>query len=149
MYSKEDWVASQGRFAPLEIVGGKLQMAVAGRKDWVQADLRCLLCGRVVGRLVGPLPARDLRGVAAGRPPQFAAFRPADETVPAVKLVGGEQFHCTTCGGAVMMDELETFSTYNDVEEEHEERPRRGRPPKPWRRTSAPPNWLEALGIAG
>ena len=62
-------------------------MAMAGRKDWVQADLRCLLCGRVVGRLVGPLPARDIK---AGRPPQFAAFRPADETVPAVKLVGEE-----------------------------------------------------------
>ena len=31
-------------------------MAMAGRKDWVQADLRCLMCGRVIGRLVGPCP---------------------------------------------------------------------------------------------
>ena len=33
-----------------------IHMAMAGRKDWVQADLRCLMCGRVIGRLVGPLP---------------------------------------------------------------------------------------------
>jgi hypothetical protein len=120
-------------------------MAMAGRKDWVQADLRCLMCGRIIGRLVGPLAA----GEPPKRTPQFAAFRPADMRVPAVRLLGGEQFRCTTCGGAVIMDEVETFSTYADIDEEHEERPRRGRPPKPWRRTPAPPNWFETLGIAG
>ena len=125
-------------------------MAVAGRKDWVQADLRCLMCGRVVGRLVGPLPARDpTKHTLATHPPHFAAFRPADDNVPAVRLMGGEHFHCTTCGGAVIMDELETFSTYADIDDEIEVRPRRGRPPKPWRRGSSSPNWLEALGIAG
>ena len=125
-------------------------MAMAGRKDWVQADLRCLMCGRVVGRLVGPLPARDPdKRLAAGRLPQFAAFRPADDNVPAVRLMGGEHFHCTTCGGAVLMDELETFSTYADIDDDLEERPRRGRPPKPWRRTTSSPSWLEALGVAG
>jgi DNA-directed RNA polymerase subunit N (RpoN/RPB10) len=125
-------------------------MAMAGRKDWVQADLRCLMCGRIIGRLVGPLPPGDLsQRSMVGRPPQFAAFRPADSRVPAVRLCGGEQFRCTTCGGAVIMDELETFSTYADVDEELEERPRRGRPPKPWRRTTTEPNWFETLGIAG
>ena len=123
-------------------------MAMAGRKDWVQADLRCLMCGRVVGRLVGPLPAGDpAKRSLAGRPPQFSAFRPADTSSPAVRLIGGEQFHCTTCGGAVIMDELETFSTYADIDDDLNERPRRGRPPKPWRRTTNEPNWLEALGI--
>ena len=50
------------------------------------------------------------------------------------------------------MDELETFSTYADIDEdeiEEEQRPRRGRPPKPWRRPVEEPNWLEQLGIAG
>jgi hypothetical protein len=47
------------------------------------------------------------------------------------------------------MDEVETFSTYDDVDEELQERPRRGRPPKPWRRGSASPSWLDDLGIAG
>jgi hypothetical protein len=125
-------------------------MAMAGRKDWVQADLRCLMCGRIIGRLVGPLAPGDLvKRSPTGRPPQFEAFRPADTRVPAVRLMGGEQFRCTTCGGAVIMDEVETFSTYTDVDEEQEERPRRGRPPKPWRRTPGPPSWFEALGIAG
>jgi DNA-directed RNA polymerase subunit N (RpoN/RPB10) len=126
-------------------------VAVLGRKDWVAADLRCLMCGRVIGRLVGPLPAGSdpTQRSLAGRAPHFAAFRPADGNVPAVRLSGGEQFRCTTCGGAVIMDELETFSTYSDIDDEMEERPRRGRPPKPWRRTTSEPTWLDALGIAG
>lgn len=125
-------------------------MVMAGRKDWVQADLRCLMCGRIIGRLVGPLAQDEPPGRSAvARPPQFAAFRPADTREPAVRLTGGEQFRCTTCGGAVLMDEVETFSTYADIDDEQQERPRRGRPPKPWRRSPAPPNWFEALGIAG
>jgi hypothetical protein len=144
-------VASEGRERRFEIAGGTTKkMAMAGRKDWVQADLRCLMCGRVVGRLVGPLPVRDPTKYSfVTRPPQFAAFRPADDSVPAVRLTGGEHFHCTTCGGATIMDELETFSTYADVDDELDNRPRRGRPPKPWRRGAGSPNWLEALGIAG
>jgi hypothetical protein len=48
------------------------------------------------------------------------------------------------------MDEVETFSTYDDVDDEMEHRPRRGRPPKPWRRgTAAALSWLEDLGVAG
>jgi hypothetical protein len=121
-------------------------MTMAGRKDWVQADLRCLMCGRVQGRLVGPLPSSQ-----AGRSlglPKFAAFRPADDGVPAVRLLGGEQFRCRTCGGGLLIDELETFSTYDDIDDE-EKRPRRGRPPKPWRSASGSSNWLDELGIAG
>jgi DNA-directed RNA polymerase subunit N (RpoN/RPB10) len=129
---------------------GKHHMAMAGRKDWVQADLRCLMCGRVIGRLIGPAPAdKDLGSARVGRPPQFAAFRPTDTSVLTVRLVGGERFRCTTCGGGVIMDELETFSTYEDIDEDDEERPRRGRPPKPWRRTPTAPTWLDEFGIAG
>jgi DNA-directed RNA polymerase subunit N (RpoN/RPB10) len=124
-------------------------MTLAGRKDWVQADLRCLMCGRVIGRVVGPLPTDADRRTLAGRPPQFAAFRPANTSVPAVRLIGGEHFRCTTCGGGVIMDELETFSTYEDIDEDLDERPRRGRPPKPWRRPAEAPTWLDELGIAG
>ena len=108
------------------------------------------MCGRVIGHLVGPLPPGDLvKGASAAQPRHFSAFRPADGKDPAVRLQGGEHFRCTTCGGAVIMDEVETFSTYPDIDEEDEERPRRGRPPKPWRRSPSEPNWLEALGIAG
>ena len=121
-----------------------------GRRDWVQADLRCLMCGRISGRLVGPAPANEAeRRALRGRPPRFAAFRPADASRPAIRLAGGEQFRCTTCGGGVMLDELESFSTYGDIDDEHDGRPKRGRPPKPWRRTTDVPNWLDELGIAG
>jgi hypothetical protein len=121
---------------------------MAGRKDWVQADMRCLLCGRVLGLLVGPVPNGDAgRRSLAGRLPNFAAFRPADPSNPAVRLLGGEQFRCTTCGGGVMLDELETFSTYDDLDDEIDQRPRRGRPPKPWRRNTS--HWLQELGLAG
>jgi hypothetical protein len=125
-------------------------MAMSGRKDWVQADLRCLMCGRVMGRLVGPMPAdRAGQKSLVGRPPTFAAFRPADSSVPMVRLAGGERFRCSICGGGAIMDEVEIFSTYDDVDEELQERPRRGRPPKPWRRGAASPSWLDDLGIAG
>jgi DNA-directed RNA polymerase subunit N (RpoN/RPB10) len=125
-------------------------MTMVGRKDWVQADLRCLMCGRVLGRLVGPLPADHASRSISGRPPKFAAFRPAGGAdVPAVRLQGGEQFRCFTCGGRAIMDEVETFSTYEDIDEETEQRPRRGRPPKPWRRNAGESNWFEELGIAG
>jgi hypothetical protein len=123
-------------------------MAMVGRRDWVQADLRCLLCGRVLGHLVGPIPpSQDGRSPAGGWP-RFAAFRPADTARPAVRLVGGESFRCRTCGGGVIMEELETFSTYEDIDDESEHRPRRGRPPKPWRRTPST-TWLDELGVAG
>src|SRR6266513_1412989 len=125
------WVASASRELALK---GTLQMALAGRRDWVQADLRCLMCGRVIGRLVGPVPAaKPAIGAVARRGPQFAAFRPADASVPAVRLVGDERFRCTTCGGGVIMDEVERFSTYTEINDDDlEGRPRRGRPPKPW-----------------
>ena len=127
-------------------------MGMIGRKDWVQADLRCLMCGRVAGHLIGPLPADgnvQATNMPAGHPPRFAVFRPADAAAPAVRLFGGERFRCTTCGGALMMDEPERFSTYEDVGDELEQRPRRGRPPKPWRATASAPEWLTRLGLAG
>jgi hypothetical protein len=108
------------------------------------------MCGRVIGRLVGSLPPGDpTRRTPRARLRQFSAFRPADPSVPVVRLQGSEQFRCSTCGGAVMMDELETFSTYADIDEEPVERPRRGRPPKPWRSATGQPSWLEQLDIAG
>ena len=122
---------------------------MSGRRDWVQADLLCLLCGRSLGRLVGPLPAgQPLRRSAFGIR-QFAAFRPADPTLPAVRLQGSEHFRCTACGGDPILDEVEVFSTYDEVLEDEEElaRPRRGRPPKRFRPLAD--SRLRALGLAG
>lgn len=111
--------------------------SMQGRHDWVLADLRCILCGRVQGKLVGML----FGGVGPLRPTawsvrQFSAYRPLDPSQPAVRLTGREKFRCLVCGGGVIVDEAETFTTYDELEmsDEDEPRPRRGRPPKPWRK---------------
>lgn len=121
-----------------------------GRQDWVLADLRCILCGRVQGRLIGTLAA----GLGPLRPTawsvrQFAAFRPQDPSQPVIRLTGREHFRCLVCGGGVIVDEAETFTTYDDPElgEEDEPRPRRGRPPKPWRKLAD--TRVADLGLAG
>ncbi len=123
-----------------------------GRRDWVQADLRCMLCGRTLGRLVGPAPApavAEARGLyTIARADQFSAFRPADPSEPTRRLNGREQFQCVSCGGRAIVDDVETFSTYDDaIEDEEPERRPRGRPPKPWRRL--PDTRLVELGLAG
>lgn len=122
---------------------------MSGRRDWAQADLLCLLCGRSLGRLVGPVPAgvqgRQLRwGIR-----QFAAFRPADPSLPAMRLQGTEHFRCTACGGDPIVDEVDFFTTFDEVFDDPEEnaRPRRGRPPKRFR--PLPDSRLRELGLAG
>ena len=84
----------------------------ARRTEWLQADLRCLMCGRVIGHLVGPLPLVKAPGVPSQRPVRFTAFRPADSSAPALRLIGGERFRCTSRSGPVMMDQVETISMY-------------------------------------
>ena len=49
----------------------------------------------------------------------------------------------------MIMDEVKAFSTYVEVEQEVEERPRRGRPAKPWPRSRVSPAGMLELGIAG
>jgi hypothetical protein len=114
-------------------------MAVRGRRDWLEAELRCLLCGRAWGRLVGCLPRGEASEVVTLQ-------RAGEQGSPARPLARGEQFRCGTCGGRVIVDHVETFSTYDEEEEEPGSRPRRGRPPKPWRRLSN--RRLHELGLA-
>jgi hypothetical protein len=103
----------------------------------------------VVGHLVGPLRPVSAAGVRSEQPVRFAAFRPADSCLPAQRLIGGEQFRCMTCGGSVMVDQLEEFSTYADIDEEVEGPPGRGRPITPWPCTQIAPTWMKQLGIVG
>jgi len=65
-----------------------------------------------------------------------------------MRLIAEEQFRCATCGGSVIMDQQESFSTYAGVDDEVEERPRRGRPPSKWRRPRIA-NRMNELGIPG
>ena len=108
------------------------QRVSASRTQWLEADLRCLMCGRVVGHLVGPLRLVNSAGMRSERTVRFAAFRPADSSFPALRLIGGEQFRCMTCGGSVIVDQLERFSTYIDVGERTSRLPE-ARAPRPHR----------------
>ena len=107
----------------------------ADRTDWLKADMRCLMCGRVLGQLVSPLRPVQAATTAGDAARQFTTFRPADSSAPPVRLSGGEQFRRGTCGGSIIVDQQERFSIYAEVDEVEavRERPRRGRPPKPWR----------------
>ena len=107
----------------------------ADRTDWLKADMRCLMCGRVLGQLVSPLPPVRAAIAAAEHARQFTTFRPPDSSAPPVRLSAEEQFRCTTCGGSIIVDQQERFSIYADVDDVQavRERPRRGLPRKPWR----------------
>ena len=76
-----------------------------GRQEWVRADLRCMLCGRTLGTLLGSAAqAREHRGLA-----RFATFRSSVGEI--VRLIGSENLRCTACGGTALVGEMERFCT--------------------------------------
>jgi hypothetical protein len=111
------------------------------QRHWVQADLVCLQCGRAVGRVAG----------AAGCEPfsvkgySFSVFRPADRHQPVRRLRRKEHFRCDVCGGNVLLEHVEHFTTY-DEQEEAPVAHRRGRRPTPMPRMVDPR--LIELGLA-
>jgi hypothetical protein len=108
---------------------------------WVQAELRCLLCGRLLGRVAGAARSRSL---AVDRS-AFAVFRPSDPLQPIRRLRGDERFRCDACGGPVIIDELEHFATDDEWEEAPAAR-RPGRRQTPMRRV--PDSRLVQFGFA-
>jgi hypothetical protein len=76
------------------------------RQDLVEADLTCLMCGRLIGQLAG-LVWRDSRAQRTVRSRvSLTAFRPAAPGTPTVPLTGQERFKCPDCGGAAVMEEI-------------------------------------------
>jgi hypothetical protein len=90
------------------------------------ADVSCMLCGRLCGtaRRDGP-----------GAPLSFRVAGGADWQ--AVRGVSG--LRCFNCGGSLFLDEFEQRRefTAEAFAEEDAARPRRGRPPRPFRIPSA------------
>ncbi|HEV7663716.1 MAG TPA: hypothetical protein VGQ62_09295 [Chloroflexota bacterium] len=79
---------------------------ITPRQRLVEADLRCLMCGRLIGHLAG-LVARDARLRPAGEPAvSWLAFRPGNPGELRVQLTGREQFRCRQCGGMAVMEEI-------------------------------------------
>jgi hypothetical protein len=87
----------------------------------VRADLKCYMCGRIVGELEG----------VASQPPRFVGFRPA----PGMESLVGQQLstaRCPTCTGALFIEEIERVYFLSERPLKPE---KRGRKPK--RRTAA------------
>src|SRR5579871_3438410 len=125
-----------------------MHRTTAERTDWLKADLRCLMCGRAAGYVLRPLRPVEAAGLGPDQTLQFTTFHPAESSAPPTRLIGGEQFRCVTCGGSVIVDQQETFSAYAKIDDEIEDRPRRGRPPSRWRHPDIS-NRIKELGITG
>jgi hypothetical protein len=110
----------------------KPMQQVAPHQDLVEADLRCLMCNRLVGQLTG----LQLRGDREERSLCWSSFRAASADGPSVLFTGRERFRCQACGGAVVMEEISISAIRKPVVLDddcpvHRERiPRRGRPPR-------------------
>lgn len=82
----------------------------------VRADLKCYMCGRIVGELEG----------VASRPPRFVGFRPAAgmESLVGQPLAGAR---CPACTGALFVEEIERIYLLSERPLKPE---KRGRKPK-------------------
>jgi hypothetical protein len=105
------------------------------RHDWVRGEVRCLMCARLVGRLLGTDQRRQSADRPAWHTASFFAYRPADATLPVVAFRPGMRLRCTECGGPGALDDVDYFSTYDEVPASAmDEEPLRrgpGRPPRP------------------
>jgi hypothetical protein len=118
------------------------------RHDWVRGEVRCLMCGRLLGRLLGVARKTVDGDRSAGHPVAFLAFRPTDPTQPVVPYQSGLRFRCHHCAGAGALDAIDLFSTYDEVDaQDIEDEPRptgRGRPRRPFIVTPNGPTGLAA-----
>ena len=124
--------------------GGQAQIAtlstvrVGGRQrhDWVRCEVHCLMCGRLLGRLLGVSRTTSLEHHSVGDTVAFIAFRPIDPPGPVVAFTRPRPFTCDTCRGTGRVDEMELFSTYAEFStvQDPAVKRSRGRPPRPFRK---------------
>ena len=93
----------------------------SGRQYWVRADVRCLMCGRRLGHLLGPTEPPASPPPSAGPRLVFAMFRASGPGSPVCRVVPGVRFRCATCGGQGMIDEMQTFAIQNQASTADEE----------------------------
>jgi hypothetical protein len=108
-----------------------MEQLMPGR-DLVEADLTCLMCGRMIGQLAGLLS----RGVRTERTLRWSSFRAATANRATVLFTGRERFRCQECGGAAVTDAIsvtvtrESMSGDNTCPVHRDRMRRRGRPPR-------------------
>src|ERR1700730_13450094 len=89
------------------------------RQDLVEADLTCLMCGRLIGEVNGLL-SRDLRGERAiPSRLRWTWFRPAGADGRHVLCTGPERLRCQDCGGAAVMEASAVSAVRAPVAREH------------------------------
>jgi hypothetical protein len=94
------------------------------------------MCGRLIGRLLGTVRRREERS-AYGREAAFFAYRPLAPVGPIVPFRPTLRFQCEACGGAGAIDDVEVFSTVDDVSDPVVDNESRQRGPGRPRRTFA------------
>jgi hypothetical protein len=115
----------------------------AFRLNWIQAELHCLQCGRMLGRLA---ETTSRQGASAVFSP-LAIFRSAEAPQTPCRLKRVGRLRCQTCGGCAVISDVERFTTYSETMDVSDvERPRRGRRPSQLR--DVPDRRLVELGLA-
>jgi hypothetical protein len=79
------------------------------RHDWARADVRCLMCARLIGRLLGSRTCDSSGDPPSGAAVSFFAYRSADTHHRVAAFRPGMGFRCTTCGGSGAVDDVEFF----------------------------------------
>ena len=95
------------------VAGWSASRPARTRRDWVRGDVRCLMCGRLLGRLLGTTRTRENGDRTAGRPVAFVAYRPLNPPRRILPFSPELRFRCRSCGGAGALDEVEVVSTYD------------------------------------
>jgi hypothetical protein len=85
------------------------------RHDGARGDVRCLMCERLIGRLLGTRNCESSGGRPPGEAVLFFAYRSADTSHRVAAFRPGMAFPCTTCGGSGALDDVEFFATYDEV----------------------------------
>ncbi len=107
------------------------------RREWVRGEVRCLLCARLLGRLLGSRGGHKSADRASNDSISFFAYRSAGTDEGVVRLTPSTRFRCVECGGAGVLDDVDFFSAYDEqsmaAEEAEPGQHGPGRPPRPLR----------------
>ena len=106
------------------------------RQDRVAADVRCLMCSRLIGQLHG-LVWREIDGQRTNPSMlRLTEFRPSIPGAPSVPVTGRARLRCRDCGGIGVVEEIFASPAGESLKVEdgcpiHRERVRGpGRPPR-------------------
>ena len=110
---------------------------IVRREDRIQAEVQCLMCGRLIGELFGFVRRQDPGRRTSRSVAYLTTFRPAILGAADLPMSGREQFRCFHCGGLGVVEEVSMTLASETVPSEelcqvHGERMHRGvgRPPK-------------------